>query len=189
LRIKGIVAGEVEIKDIGIRLSYNQEKIITPAEYNRSRDLRTAIQKGWIQVLNRYSGNRMPKHISENRSDSDFGIDMDHVMKLATVMARKMADEMVDRITIKLNDQTNVLISENKETGSEIRNQPETGKSDSVHVEEETFVRMSSGNVGEDVDHHIDMDRESEKVIVNSDAVDFSLKKMRELRKRKNGDV
>lgn len=185
VRIRGKVVGKVLIKDLDLEVEHNKISVISSNDYHRSKNLREAISKGWIEILDRFTN---PNNNQQQTTIVKESLDMDAVKE----MAKAMAQEMVKEMSANLTDNFKQMIGEmpKQEVIYTTGNNSEVSggrrsfsKLESVNIEEETFVDMkdsSEGNV-----KSLDLSGVLNEQKVNSSSVKSSLEKMKNLKMKK----
>jgi len=188
VRVQCTVVGSVFAKDLDRTFEYGHVEIVSFADYQKSKDLRNAINKGWIQALDRYSSYNTQQQIQQPApavKQQQINLDNPDTKKMiqdvAKEMAKEIAKEMVTEILDKMPKQKEIIINQQIQDNNEAQTQ---NKLKAVEIDEETFVKMSTQD--EDVKGSLSLNKESDVKIVSSDSIQSSLAKMRALKKKKS---
>lgn len=90
--IKGKILTAVRLNDINKIVQFGKEVILTEYEVNRSRDLKNALRRNWVEVI--YDRSMLKRAIAEQKQLRE-KMSEQEVIEIARTMAKSMAEEML----------------------------------------------------------------------------------------------
>jgi hypothetical protein len=182
VRIKCLVTGNIYIRDLDRTFSTGEDTV-SFNDYNRSKDLKDAVSKKWIQILDKvsnYQTQQTTAVVYEKPNDETI---KNMAKEMATEMATKIVSEMTPKIISEiLEKMPKSDIRYIQGQASETVEVSAPKKMQAVDIEEETFVRMKTDNI-EEPDRVTDLSKQSEVKTISSDGIKSSLNKLKSLKK------
>jgi hypothetical protein len=179
VKLIGNVIGKVTIGDLGMDIEYKKIVNITNADYQRSKDIRFAIQKGWLLMADRYNSNQQQHSITQQITTVEKETvtvktnNMEELREMAQMMAKEMVKEIIKNMpTQTVQIQSNTPIENNK-------------KLEAIHLDTDNYVDMKEEK---DNTPSIDLTGIVDIKQVNTNKVNSALEKMKQLKKMKNNE-
>jgi len=184
LRVICNVQSSMFINDLGREFEYKVPEVVSRADYNKSKELRLAIDKRYFTVLDKHSvtppqrNNNQQEIQKKAQKLAQEMTDMNQSM--IEKLAKEMAKEMAKEIIAQMPKQNSIMVNNNNMgVESHVVNKP----TQAVDVEQDTFVPMEA--IKEDVESNIDLSSQSENKTLSSDTLKSSIAKMKSLKKKK----
>jgi len=177
VRLIGNVIGKVTISDLGMDIEYKKIVNVTNADYQRSKDIRFALQKGWLLLADRYSNQQavVQQTVTTIEKETIKTNNMDELKEMAQMMAKEMVKEIIKNMptqTIQTVVQSNVPIENNK-------------KLEAVHIDTDTYVDMKEEK---DNTPTLDLSNVVDTKQIDTKKVNSALEKMKQFKKMKNNE-
>jgi len=186
MRIKCLVAGSVVIKDLQREFFYGQEEIVSAHDYNKSKDIRNAISKGWLQITDRYHQQNVSQQNQEKQIQDNTVKFAEDNKELITKLAKEMASEMVKEVIAALDKQSGLISPSSQQIAKPLAPPPISRSQpvQAVEIEEDTFVKMNEAIDDNDSITRVDLSKQSETKVVDDNNIKASLAKIKALRKK-----